>query len=137
MQKPKKIRFEYYDQPIIIISNPKYLIYYDSELEQSTYLDNKNNFAQIIAHNNIKFDENIRVLESVLKDDEYELTIKSLLYDSLEDVSLVFDANNLALKSFILKKNTSEEIVVKLQDLKSNNINLVDSLFQIQDSRLK
>lgn len=136
VKKPKKFRFEYFDQPIIIASNGKYIIYYDKELEQSNYLDD-NYLSKILVGGNIFFNKNTEIISAELIDNNYKITIKSLLKDFDDKVILFFSKNDLKLLSFLIKRPDLSEVSLVLNNLNINQRDLPDNLFEIKDSRFR
>ncbi len=135
-KKPKKFRFEYYDQPIIIVSNGKYITYYDKELEQSNYLDN-NYLSQIFLGENIFFNKNTEIISATLIDNKYQITVKSLSKDFDDEVVLFFNKQDSKLLSFTIKKADLSEISLVLNNLNINQKDLPNNLFEIKDSRFR
>lgn len=136
IKKPKKFRFEYYDQPIIIASNGKYIIYYDKELEQSNYLNN-NYLSEILVGGNIFFNKNTEIISAELIDDNYKIAIKSLSKDVNDKVVFFFSKKDLKLLSFTIIRADLSEISLVLSNLNINQRDLPDNLFEIKDSRFR
>lgn len=136
VKKPKKFRFEYFDQPIIIASNGKYIIYYDKELEQSNYLDS-NYLSQILGGGNVFFNKNTEIISAELIGDNYKITIKSLAKDFDDKVILFFSKKDLKLLSFTIIRADLSEISLVLNNLIINQRDLSDNLFEIKDSRFR
>ena len=113
MQKPGKIRWEYQDQPLLIVSSGKILTYYDKQLNEITQIPASQTLAGFLAREKIKFSGDIKLLEYEQKDGFVKAHITQA--EKPEDGSLVLyfdktpmkitmleviDANNDVNKSF-------------------------------------
>ncbi len=65
ISKPSKLRMEYTaPEPLLIVGNGDYIIYYDKELDQITNIDYKDIPATVILTRQIKFDgSNLKVTD--------------------------------------------------------------------------
>ena len=53
ISKPGKFKWDYSSQPIQIISDGKTIVFYDKELEQSSFLDIEDSIASLLAEADI------------------------------------------------------------------------------------
>ena len=63
LAKPGKFRWEYEDKPLLIVSNGELLTYFDEELNEVTYVNAKETLASILARDEIKFRDDIKLIE--------------------------------------------------------------------------
>lgn len=138
LKKPGKFRWEYYDQPIIVVANGKSLIYYDSELEQSNYVAIENSIATLITRKKIKFNADLELIKSEKRDGVIFLTAIKSEQKDVGSFSFVFTEKPLELKKIEFIDANQNKISVSFLDLNVNENKIYeDSMFMINDSRFK
>ncbi len=138
LKKPGKFRWEYYDQPIIVVANGKSLIYYDSELEQSNYVPIENSIATLITRKKIKFNSDIELIKAEKRDGVIFITATKSQQKDIGTFSFVFTEKPLELKKIEFIDANLNKISVSLLDLYINlNKIYEESMFIINDSRFK
>ena len=138
LKKPGKFRWEYYDQPIIVVANGKSLIYYDSELEQSNYVPIENSIATLITRKKIKFNSDIELIKAEKRDGVIFITATKSQQKDIGTFSFVFTEKPLELKKIEFIDANLNKISVSLLDLYINlNKIYEESMFMINDSRFK
>ncbi|MFZ8864241.1 MAG: LolA family protein [Rickettsiales bacterium] len=138
LKKPGKFRWEYYDQPIIVVANGKSLIYYDSELEQSNYVAIENSIATLITRKKIKFNADLELIKAEKRDGIIFLTAIKSEQKDVGSFSFVFAEKPLELKKIEFIDANQNKISVSFLNLNVNaNKIYEDSMFMINDSRFK
>jgi len=137
LKKPGKFRWEYDDQPIIIVANGKSLIYYDTELEQSNYVPIEQSIAALITRRKIKFTGDLQIVSSNKTKDSTKITAVKKEQKDVGEFTFVFTNKPFELKKVELVDSTGQAVEVSFLELKVNRAEISDSLFKIKDSRLR
>ncbi len=138
LQKPGRFRWEYNDQPLLIIANRKSLIYYDTELEQANYIPIKNSIAALITRKTIKLDKDIRILQYKKTKNSTKITLEKRKQKDIGQFSFIFKHNPFELDSIEITDNNNQFIKIVFRNKKINSKKkLPRKLFRIIDPRLK
>ncbi|MBQ4399943.1 MAG: outer membrane lipoprotein carrier protein LolA [Alphaproteobacteria bacterium] len=131
ISKPSKIRMEYTaPEPLLIVGNGDYIIYYDKELEQVTNIDYKDIPATVILTKQIKFDNvNLKITDLYKDSGQTSITVETPKTPGVKPITLVFDNEPLRLKQWKVIDQQNIEVTISLFDIEQD-IELDDSLFK-------
>ena len=120
MLRPGRVRLDYKDAPIQLISDGKDLYFYDKSLDQITTVPLTSTPAGILVRKKIDLQKaDINVYET--SSDKNTFTLKMNLRDNegLGHMDVVFDKNPVKLKSWSVVDATSAKTDVVFNDLKT------------------
>lgn len=131
ISKPSKIRMEYTaPEPLLIVGNGDYIIYYDKELEQVTNIDYKDIPATAILAKQIKFDnENLKITDLYKDSGQTSITVETPKNPGVKPITLIFDNEPLRLKQWKVIDQQNIEVTISLFDIEQD-IPLNDGLFK-------
>lgn len=131
ISKPSKIRMEYTaPEPLLIVGNGDYIIYYDKELEQVTNIDYKDIPATVILTRQIKFDNvNLKITDLYKDSGQTSITVETPKTPGVKPITLIFDNEPLRLKQWKVIDQQNIEVTLSLFDVEQD-IELDDSLFK-------
>lgn len=117
MKRPGRMRFEYSPPtPYLLISDGKWFIYVDRQLEQVTYLSLKRTPAGMLLRENFSFSDGFAIVG-------FEKTLSTVTVGVIDQkdpelgqVSLTFIRNPLSLKSWTVRDPQGQRIQVTLTD---------------------
>ena len=75
ISKPGKFKWDYSSQPIQIVSDGNTIIFYDKELEQSSFLDIEDSIASLLAEANIDLEQDLNIIDFVTNDNGTYITL--------------------------------------------------------------
>ena len=119
ISKPGKLRIEYKkDNKLLIIADGKWLHYFDTDLNEIQSIIIQKSPAWILLKKNInlKNDFNIKKLEK--KGGKITLTLVDKNFENIEKIELIFSANPIELKKWIITDNQEIETTVALLNIK-------------------
>ena len=119
ISKPGKLRIEYKkDNKLLIIADGKWLHYFDTDLNEIQSIIIQKSPAWILLKRNInlKNDFNIKKLEK--KNGKITLTLVDKNFENIEKIELIFSANPIELKKWIIIDNQEVETTVGLLNIK-------------------
>lgn len=136
ISRPGKIRLEY-DPPshLLIISNGEWLINYDKEDGESTYVSLDSTPAAFILRPHVRFHGDVEVTNIIPKDNITEISLVRTDEPEAGLITLVFEDNPLALKEWRIVDAQGIETRVMLSKIKSN-IKLQNEIFTIKDPNI-
>ncbi len=137
LQKPGRFRWEYVDQPVLVVANKKSLIYYDVELEQANYVPIEKSIAALITRQNIKFSGDIELLEASATDEAYIIRATRADQNDIGEFTFIFKRDPIALGKIELFDENGQKIVINFINLKINQTTYDKELFRVQDNRLR
>lgn len=131
ISKPSKIRMEYTSpEPLLIVGNGDYIIYYDKELDQITNIDYKDIPATVILTKQIKFDnENLKITDLYKDSGQTSITVETPKTPGVKPITLIFDNEPLRLKQWKVIDQQNIEVTISLFDVEQD-ADLSDSLFK-------
>ncbi len=136
LKRPGKMRWQYDPPiPVLMISNGKFLIYYDYELQQVSNIPLDDTLAGFLAQAKIDFDPDvIKVLQAEAVNNV--IRIRITLQDAPEDGELTMELTDspLQLRNLMLKDKEGKETNVSLSNAKYGHP-LQESLFIFKDPR--
>ena len=119
ISKPGKLRIEYKkDNKLLIVADGKWLHYFDTDLNEIQSIIIQKSPAWILLKKNInlKNDFNIKKLEK--KSGKITLTLVDKNFENIEKIELIFSANPIELKKWIIIDNQEVETTVGLLNIK-------------------
>ena len=119
ISKPGKLRIEYKkDNKLLIIADGKWLHYFDTDLNEIKSIIIEKSPAWILLKKNInlKNDFNIKKIEK--KNGKIILTLVDKNFENIEKIKLIFSANPIELKKWIITDNQEVETTVGLLNIK-------------------
>lgn len=131
ISKPRKIRMEYTSpEPLLIVGNGDYIIYYDKELDQVTNIDYKDIPATVILSKQIKFNSNDLKITDLYKDSgQTSITVELPKNPGVKPITLIFDNEPFRLKQWKVIDQQNIEVTISLFDIEQD-IELSDNLFK-------
>ena len=131
ISKPSKIRMEYTSpEPLLIVGNGEYIIYYDNELDQITNIDYKDIPATVILTKQIKFDnENLKITDLYKDSGQTSITVETPKTPGVKPITLIFDNEPLRLKQWKVIDQQNIEVTISLFDIEQDTA-LDESLFK-------
>jgi len=119
ISKPGKLRIEYKkDNKLLIIADGKWLHYFDTDLNeiQSIIIEKSPAWILLKKNINLKNDFNIKKIEK--KNGKIILTLVDKNFENIEKIKLIFSANPIELKKWIITDNQEVETTVGLLNIK-------------------
>ena len=119
ISKPGKLRIEYKkDNKLLIVADGKWLHYFDTDLNEIQSIIIQKSPAWILLKKNInlKNDFNIKKLEK--KNGKITLTLVDKNFENIKKIELIFSANPIELKKWIIIDNQEVETTVGLLNIK-------------------
>ena len=119
ISKPGKLRIEYKkDNKLLIVADGKWLHYFDTDLNEIQSIIIQKSPAWILLKKkiNLKNDFNIKKLEK--KNGKIILTLVDKNFENIEKIELIFSANPIELKKWIVTDNQEIETTVGLLNIK-------------------
>lgn len=131
ISKPSKIRMEYTSpEPLLIVGNGDYIIYYDKELDQITNIDYKDIPATVILTKKIKFDnENLKITDLYKDSGQTSITVETPKTPGVKPITLIFENEPFRLKQWKVIDQQNIEVTISLFDIEQD-AKLSDSLFK-------
>lgn len=119
LQKPGKLRWEYYGpEPLIIVVSGKTVTHYDVELDEISYLRVENKLASFLTQENIRFDDKDIIINKINKSKDYiAITISDLENEYINNVTLQFSLKKLSIDSIITSDMAGNSSVVYFKSI--------------------
>lgn len=133
ISKPSKLRMEYTNpEPLLIVGNGDYIIYYDKDLDQVTNIDYKDIPATVILTQKIKFDNSNLKVTNLYKDSgQTSITVETPKTPGMKPITLVFDNEPFRLKQWKVVDQQNIEVTISLFDIEQD-VPLDNSLFKFE-----
>ena len=119
ISKPGKLRIEYKkDNNLLIVADGKWLHYFDTDINeiQSVIIEKSPAWILLKKNINLKNDFNIKKLEK--KSGKITLTIVDKHFENIEKIELIFSANPIGLKKWIVTDYQEVETTIALLNIK-------------------
>ena len=131
MSRPWKMRLDYNPpQQLIVVTNEKWLLTYDKDLDESNYVSVSSTPAEFILRPHIQFSGDVEVTNIIRrKDDTTEITLVKRDEHDAGHITLVFQENPLALKDWTIVDAQGSQTRVSLENVKTGVV-FPDSLFK-------
>ena len=135
LSRPGKLRWQYNPPtPILIIANKGTVTYYDADLDEVSYIGEKETLASILTRPNIRFSGDIEVVQATSEDKVLRVSLaqKGKRDDGI--LTLVFEQS-----PFLLRKLEVEDGAKNVTSINLNNpqlgVAISDKLFILQNPR--
>ena len=120
MLRPGRVRLDYKDAPIQLISDGKDLYFYDKSLDQITTVPLTSTPAGILVRKKIDLQNaDINVVETSSGKNDFSLKLNLKGQEGLGSMTVVFDKNPVKLKSWSVLDATSNKTDVVFNNLKN------------------
>lgn len=131
ISKPSKLRMEYTaPEPLLIVGNGDYIIYYDKELDQVTNIDYKDIPATMILTKQIKFDNtNLKITDLYKDSGQTSITVETPKTPGVKPITLIFNNEPFSLKQWKVIDQQNIEVTISLFDVEQD-VNLSENLFK-------
>lgn len=136
LERPGKMRWQYEPpMPVLMVANGQNFIYYDSELDQLSYLPIDESLAAFITRKNVSFeDPAVRVINFREGSGSIRFTILQAKRPEDGRMTLEFSDNPLKLTGMELVDSTEQVTKISLSNL-SYNTSLEPKLFVFEDPK--
>ncbi len=132
MLRPGKVRLDYNDMPVQMISDGKDLYFFDKSLDQITTVPLTSTPAGILVRKKIDLQNaDIVVTDTTQDKDTFSLKMNLRGQEGLGNMTVVFDNNPVALNSWTVVDATGAKTQVVFDNLRPKN-NFAKDYFQIQ-----
>ena len=132
MLRPGKVRLDYDNMPVQLISDGKDLYFFDRSLDQITTVPLTSTPAGILVRKNIDLQNaDINVIETGKDKNTFSLKLNLKGQEGLGNMTVVFDYNPVKLNSWSVTDATGAKTDVVFQNLKEKT-NFDKNYFQIQ-----
>ncbi|MFQ3307406.1 MAG: outer membrane lipoprotein-sorting protein [Candidatus Midichloriaceae bacterium] len=130
ISKPGKIRFEYLNpNKSFIVLNGKIVMYYDADLEETSYIKENNYFFQLLSREKLSIKDDVEKIEQ--KDGKIKLKILKKHNNITTNVTLIFSKDIMKLESIYFKNENQESYKVYFEDIEYDN-KFDKKLFSVQ-----
>ncbi len=120
MLRPGKVRLDYKNMPVQLISDGKDLYFYDSSLDQITTVPLTSTPAAILVRKNIDLrNADIVVTETVADKDSFSLKMNLRGQEGLGNMTVKFNSNPVALNSWSVVDATGAKTDVRFEGLRA------------------
>lgn len=135
MLRPGRVRLDYDDMPIQLISDGNDLYFFDRSLDQITTVPLTSTPAGILIRKNIDLkNADINVMETNATDNTFSLKMNLRGQEGIGNMTVVFDKNPVKLNSWTVVDATGAKTDVAFYDLKPKT-DFGSDYFQIQHHR--
>ena len=135
MLRPGRVRLDYDDMPIQLISDGNDLYFFDRSLDQITTVPLTSTPAGILIRKNIDLkNADINVMETNATDNTFSLKMNLRGQEGIGNMTVVFDKNPVKLNSWTVVDATGAKTDVAFYDLKPKT-SFGSDYFQIQHHR--
>ena len=119
ISKPGKLRIEYKkDNKLLIIADGKWLHYFDTDLNEIQSIIIEKSPAWILLKKNINLKNDFNIKKIQKKNGKIILTLVDKNFENIEKIKLIFSANPIELKKWIITDNQEVETTVGLLNIK-------------------
>ena len=129
ISRPGKVRVEYNEVPLLIISDGKKIASINKELESITFYRIKDIPLALLLFKNFSLD-NIKILEYEDFENQLKVRLKEKNEKNKGFIDVLFEKNTFILKKWIVFNNQMNKTEVLLENLKLNE-DLKNKIFQI------
>jgi outer membrane lipoprotein-sorting protein len=117
LHRPNRLRFEYDPpHPVVIVARSSYLIQYDRELREETYLDQKDTPAWFLLRDDVQFGDRIDILRVERSGPLVSITARERGKEDQGAIALIFRQSPLQLVGWRLVDAAGNEVQVTLLD---------------------
>ena len=132
ISRPGKVRVEYNEVPLLIISDGKKIASINKELKSITFYRIKDIPLALLLFKNFSLD-NIQILDYSDFENQLRIRLKEKNKNSEGFIDVLFEKNTFTLKKWIVFTNKVNKTEVLLENIKLN-VNIQNKIFQIDQS---
>ena len=134
LSRPGKLRLDYDPPtPIQVIADGRFLIYYDKELKQASWLGLDETPAGILVRPNVSLNGSLIAVKSVQRNgDAVSVRMEQTGQPELGEMTMTFDRDPLLLRQWIVKDQEGKITTVVLSDIKTG-VRLSNDLFVFEN----
>ena len=132
ISRPGKVRVEYNEVPLLIISDGKKIASINKELKSITFYRIKDIPLALLLFKNFSLD-NVQVLDYSDFENQLRIRLKEKNKISEGFIDVLFEKNTFTLKKWIVFTNKVNKTEVLLENIKLN-VNIQNEIFQIDES---
>lgn len=137
LKRPSKMRWQYNPPtPILMITNGKYLTYYDYDLNQVSDIPLDDTLLSILTKQDVDFENsNITVIENYEENGFITITMEQKDAPENGSLGMVFSKKPMQLQHLIVKDATNQVTQISLNNIKQG-VSLADEVFYFKDPRI-
>ena len=132
ISRPGKVRVEYNEVPLLIISDGKKIASINKELKSITFYRIKDIPLALLLFKNFSLD-NVQILDYSDFENQLRIRLKEKNKNSEGFIDVLFEKNTFTLKKWIVFTNKVNKTEVLLENIKLN-VNIQNKIFQIDQS---
>ena len=132
ISRPGKVRVEYNEVPLLIVSDGKKIASINKELKSITFYRIKDIPLALLLFKNFSLD-NIQILDYSDFENQLRIRLKEKNKNSEGFIDVLFEKNTFTLKKWIVFTNKVNKTEVLLENIKLN-VNIQNKIFQIDES---
>lgn len=132
ISRPGKVRVEYNEVPLLIISDGKKIASINKELKSITFYRIKDIPLALLLFKNFSLD-NIQILDYSDIENQLRIRLKEKNKNNEGFIDVLFEKNTFTLKKWIVFTNKVNKTEVLLENIKLN-VNIQNKIFQIDQS---
>ena len=132
ISRPGKVRVEYNEVPLLIISDGKKIASINKELKSITFYRIKDIPLALLLFKNFSLD-NVQILDYSDFENQLRIRLKEKNKNSEGFIDVLFEKNTFTLKKWIVFTNKVNKTEVLLENIKLN-VNIQNEIFQIDES---
>lgn len=137
LQRPQKMRWEYKPPvPILMVANGSELVYYDSELQQVSYIPLTSNLIGFLAQEKISFSGDVSITSFSEEAGFIRIGVAQREKPTEGNLLLEFSDNPLLIRSMLVTDASGQVTNVALNNAKFGE-NIDKKLFDFRDPRKK
>jgi len=119
ISKPGKLRIEYKkNNKLLIVADGKWLHYFDMDLNEIQSVIIEKSPAWILLKKNINLKNDFNIYKLIKKSGKITLTLVDKNIENIEKIELIFSANPIKLKKWVVTDNQEIETTVALLNIK-------------------
>ena len=130
--RPGKVRVEYNEIPLLIISDGRKIASINKELESITFYRIQDIPLALLLFKNFSLD-NIKILDYLDFENQVKIRFKEKDKNNDGFIDVLFEKNTFTLKKWIVFTNKVNKTEVLLENIKLN-VNIQNKIFQIDES---
>lgn len=121
LSRPGKLRFEYEEpNPLLVVSNGVTLVQHDKLLETTDRVPLSSTPLNYFLKENVQLERDTSVVSLIKTPQDVRVTSRDGSGETDGALTMVFDANNLAFRAWIVEDAMGGQTVVELADLRYN-----------------
>lgn len=137
LKRPGKMRWEYDPPtPILMVADGDFLVFYDYELEQESYIPMDSTLAGFLAREEIRFGRDVVIVEFKKGPGSLRIALVQRKKPDEGKLTLEFSTEPLQLRNMLVKDAVGQETTVALNNARYG-MELDDKLFVFESQKFK